>query len=180
MNISAIARLIVLSSAGLTACAAPPGKYPDFAIPEPAENGRVSGTLSPFEEGSIPDPGQSAEPLPEQLDERIAALNTAGEEAQRAFAQASAQAARLVEAARGADPQSESWMRAQVALADLTAHRSRTSLALADIDLISSRAQVNVPSQDAARSIADAQTRLAGYLAEQSRILTQLFENLGA
>lgn len=176
---SAIAGLIVLSSIGLAACAADQERYPSLTIAE-ARAQRVSGTLSPMGSARFPDPAQSAEPLPESLDERLAALGEAGEEAQRAFASASADAARLAEAARGASALSERWMRAQLALAELTSLRSETRLALADIDLIAASAQIALPGDREAREIAATQTRLAGYVAEQSRVLAELYAILGA
>lgn len=179
---SALAFFAVFASATLAGCATEPGKYPSFAIPQSADpdgqGGRVSGTLSPAFDTALADPAELAPPLPEDLDARIAALAEAGEEAQRAFDRASDDASRLVDAARGTDTTSERWMRAQVALADLTSYRSRTRLALADIDSIAASADVTALDDPAAAAITATQSRLMAYVNAQSQRLAELYSVL--
>lgn len=172
-----LALLIAIAGGALAGCAGEAGRYPGFAIPQ-AGGERVSGQLSPGFAVDLPDPAEAAAPLPEDLAARIAALARAGEEAQRDFTQASGDASRLVAAARGADAQSERWMRAQVALADLTAYRSQTRGALADLDLIAASAELGAVDDPAAAEIAAAQSRLAGHVDEQSRRLAELYSIL--
>ncbi len=174
---AALAFLTVIASGALAGCAGDPGRYPGFEIPK-SQGERVRGTLSPGLDTALPDAAQSAPPLPDNLDARIAALAEAGEQARRAFDEASSDAAPLVQAARGADSQSERWMRAQVALADLTAYRSQTHIALADIDIIASSAQVAALEDPSAAAIAAAQSRLATYVSQQSQRLAELYSVL--
>ncbi|MEE4155477.1 MAG: hypothetical protein V2I27_15065 [Erythrobacter sp.] len=138
----------------------------------------MSGTLSPAFDTALVDPAELAPPLPEQLGARIAALAEAGEQAQRAFDRASDDASRLVAAARGTDTTSERWMRAQVALADLTSYRSQTRLALADVDSIAASAEVVALDDPSAAAIMAAQSRLSAYVTQQSQRLAELYSVL--
>lgn len=109
----------------LAACAAPEGEYPSLAI---RDIERVTGTMMPTQTPPAPPPARPADPTLAQLDSLAGSARAAH---QRFLAKVD-EAARVIGAAGGSG--SESWARAQVALADLQAERSAAMIALADID----------------------------------------------
>jgi len=156
----------------LAACAADADRYPSFAIPS-ADDDRVSATLS-VPEVSLADPADSVDPLPDDLGAQLAALAQRGDAAHAAFTGKANAARDLARAAQGASAASDRWMDAQIALADLTSHRSETRLALADVDQLAARAQIRAAGAAQADSIAATQARLANHVSAQTRILLAL------
>ena len=119
--------LIVLTLAG---CAANRSRFPSLER-RPAE--RLYGILQPV---AAPAPvAVNAAPANDAgIAARLMALRGQAREAQRAFAEQQAVAARLASAARGAVPGSEAWSVAQVALGGLDSARSKAMIAMADLD----------------------------------------------
>src|SRR5690606_20922674 len=118
--------LPALSAALLAGCASPAGDYPSLAI---RDSERIAGTLSP----AAPAPYVPPQPASAVLGQ-LGALAQAAEAAHEAFLAEAPRASATVENARGAAVGSESWARAEVALASLTSARSRTMEPLADLD----------------------------------------------
>ena len=108
----------------LSGCASPAEDYPTLAIRDVE---RVNGT---FVAPAPPPPAQPAPATLNQLDDIVASARSA----HATFLMAAPQARTLASAANGATRGSESWSRAQVALADLEASRSLAMIALADLD----------------------------------------------
>ncbi|AKH42312.1 hypothetical protein FHS61_000082 [Altererythrobacter atlanticus] len=109
-----------------TACTTAPDSYPSLAIREVE---RVQGTAQPVE--SVP---WSPEPLAQATLDDAAQLAEDAAEAHRQF---QIMAARVASGGNGrlsAEAGSDSWARAQLALASLEASRSRTLVALASLD----------------------------------------------
>lgn len=118
--------LVAAASGSLAACATQAEEYPSLALRD-AE--RASGTLMPVEPAPyVPPPPSSA------VLGRLDQLGADAAGAHQAFLAAAPEARSAVAAARGAEPGAESWARAQVALAGLAGARSRTMIALADLD----------------------------------------------
>ncbi len=101
----------------------------------------------------------------------LAAIEVRADAAYAAFQSALPSAESSVRASRGASQSSNQWSAAQIALADLTAKRSTSAIALADIDLIyaqtSSEFTVN-------QEIAELRGRIAAQVDAQDRILGEL------
>lgn len=110
----------------LAACGTPEGVYPSLDL-RPAE--RATGTIEPVAAEPYVPPATPAAVL-DRLD-RLAADAAA---AHRAFLAEAPGVRGLVAAARGSEPGSENWARAQVAVAGLEADRSKAMIALADLD----------------------------------------------
>jgi hypothetical protein len=119
-----LAPLLLLVPLG--ACTTASADYPSLALRE-AE--RATGTLQPVEARPYVPPATPADVIG-RLD-RLAA-DAAG--AHSSFLAEVPAVRNLVGAARGAEPGSEAWAQAQVALAGLEAERSRAMIALADLD----------------------------------------------
>ena len=118
---------LIAASAVLSACATPDGDYPSLAQ---RESERVSGTMA------VPSAPYIAPAPATQTLTRMADIAAQARAAHAAF-QAAEQATRArASAASGAAAGSERWSVAQVALADLQTHRSRSMIALADLDRI--------------------------------------------
>lgn len=116
---------ILVALLPLAACATADGDFPSLAI---RDTERVSGEMQPAPPAYVPPP-----PSATAVD-RIEGLALEARDADRAFAQEAAAARSAVAAAGSTRPGSESWARAQVALAGLEASRSRAMIALADLD----------------------------------------------
>ena len=110
----------------LAACATPEGEYPSLAIRD-AE--RVSGTFDP-----APPTPYVPPPTPAQVLGRLEQLAADAASAHRAFLAEAPTARNAVAAASGAEPGSDGWARASVALAGLESARSRAMIALSDLD----------------------------------------------
>lgn len=109
----------------LAACATPEGEYPSLDI-RPAE--RASGTLQPPPAPYVPPP------TPAPVLGRLEQLAADAASAHRAFLAEAPAARSAVAAANGAEPGSDGWARASVAVAGLESSRSRAMIALADLD----------------------------------------------
>ena len=130
----------------LGGCAAgPAGDYPSLAIRD-AE--RITGTLS------VPQPYVGAPPSAAILGQ-LDALESEADAAHAAFLAEAPRASSIVSAARGAEIGSEAWANAEVALASLTTARSRTMVALADLDRLYVSAAVEGGALDAIASVRD-------------------------
>lgn len=110
----------------LPACAPAAEGYPSLAI-RPAE--RVSGAWTP-------PPRYIPPPPPAAALANLDALAAVARAAHGEFTKESAQATRLVSAARNAAVGSEAWARAEVARSSLAAAHSRTLVPLASMDRI--------------------------------------------
>ncbi len=162
----ALIRLVPLVlAAPLAACAGGSADYPSLAIRD-AE--RVEGTFEPAPATEAPAP--PAAPSADLL-QRLSQLRTEAASAHRAFTQAVPGARRTIEAARGAGVETNSWAAAQVALADLDSHRSRTAVALGDLDLIFADATLAFELRE---PIADAHSQVADMIAQEDAILAEL------
>ena len=110
----------------LAGCASAGDEYPSLAIRD-AE--RISGTLdAPAAEPYVP-PAPSAEVI-----DRVDRLVESGAAAHQAFLAVVPQARATISAARGAEVGSESWSRAEVALAEVQSAHGQTLVPLADLD----------------------------------------------
>jgi hypothetical protein len=109
----------------LAACATPEGEYPSLDL-RPQE--RVSGTLVPPPAPYVPPP------TPAPVLGRLEQLAADAASAHRAFLTEAPTVRSAVTAASGAEPGSDGWARASVALAGLESARSKAMIALADLD----------------------------------------------
>ncbi|MXO67616.1 hypothetical protein [Pelagerythrobacter marinus] len=155
----------LLLAAPLAACAAGGGDYPSLAIRD-AE--RVGGSLEAPEPA---DPPPAPAPPSAELLARVAQLRAEGESAHSAFREALPTARRAVRAAGGAPVETDRYAAAQVALADLDSHRSRTAIALGDLDALYAQATLTFEARAPIAAARDAVTALVG---EQDAILARL------
>ena len=121
MSQRVLAIMLCILAAG---CASTPGDYPSLAIRD-AE--RVSGTLQPAEP-YVPAPIDAA---------TLASVEGLVQQANAAYAAYRGKLERVRATAlraRGASVGSDAWAAASVALAELETERSRTMVALADLD----------------------------------------------
>lgn len=149
----------------LAACAGGSANYPSLEIRD-AE--RVEGTFEPAPATEAPAPPAAPSA---NLVQRLSQLRTEAASAHQAFTQAVPDARRTIEAARGAGVETSSWAAAQVALADLDSHRSRTAVALGDLDLIFADATLAFELRE---PIAAARSEVANMIAQEDAILTEL------
>ncbi|MXO60267.1 hypothetical protein GRI89_12035 [Altererythrobacter salegens] len=128
--------LPALLTAMLAACASPQGDYPSLAIRD-AE--RVTGTMEPAQPATEPfvAPTPSAESIA-NIESLVEQANSAYESYRGKLDGVRA----AVLAARGAEPGTDAWARANVAIADLETERSRTMLPLAEIDRLTVAAAI--------------------------------------
>ena len=158
--------LVLPLIAALAACASAQSDYPSLAI-RPAE--RVSGTLQPV----------SAEPVltplaPATLD-KVSQLAADGKVNHQAFLAQVAAGRATISGGRGAAIGSEGWARAEAALADVRAARSKTMVPLADLDRLLVDAGTNGEATD---RIAAARNEVEGYLTSEDRTVAELSANL--
>jgi hypothetical protein len=152
--------------AALAACASAQGEYPSLAI-RPAE--RATGTMQP-----IP-----AEPVltplaPAALD-KVSRLAADGQGNHQAFLAQVASARAAISGGRGAAVGSEAWARAEAALADVRAARSKTMIPLVDLD----RMLVDAGTQgEATDRIAAARNEVDSLVASEDRTVAELSANL--
>jgi hypothetical protein len=130
--------LALLALPALAACASAQSAYPSLAI-RPGE--RVTGTMTPAPAAPAPPPATPAATL-----DRLVELTGEASAAHRQFLDQVAGARGAVAAARGAEVGSDAWAAGQLALAGLDAARSKTMLALTDLD----RLYVDAVTGDAA------------------------------
>jgi hypothetical protein len=119
-----LAPLLLLAALGACTTASP--NYPSLALRD-AE--RATGTFQP-----VPAVPYVPPPTPAAVLGRLEQLAAQATSAHRAFQVDTPGVRTLVGAARGTEPGSEAWARAQVALAGLEADRSQAMIALADLD----------------------------------------------
>lgn len=172
---------IVLAALG--GCAGSSADYPSFSIPTSSaeamgENNRVAMRFPGVESPEPIDVRKAIEPLPADIDARIAALDERASNAMAAFLDSAGAARRLADAARGAAITTDRWAAAQVSLADLSSHHSDASLALADLDLLAAQARTTLANADVIEKITEAQTRIAAKLSEQGQVLLAINSRL--
>jgi len=165
-----VLRLALLVSLVLLAgCASASGDYPSLAQ-RPAE--RAQGTFTP-------DAPDAAPPLPvlpsADLAARLAELSRQADATHAEFRGATPAAERLASVAgsRGSD----SWAAAEVALSDLDSIRSRTAVALADLDTLWVDATLEAGPREA---IGMARTVVEALVAEEDAVLARLRGRVGA
>lgn len=115
-----------LAVAALVAGCASPSRYPSLGVRD-AE--RATGTLQPAEAEPYVPPATPSETL-----DRIGRLNAEARAAHQEFFAVADRARAPIAAGRGAAQGSDRWSLALVALADVEASRSRTMIALAELD----------------------------------------------
>ena len=170
MRVSAEAmlrRLPVLAPiAALAACASAQSRYPSLDI-RPAE--RVTGTLRPIPTEPV------LTPLPQPALDRVSQLAADARANHQAFLNQVAGDRSVITGGRGAVIGSEAWARAEAALADVRAARSKTMVPLADLD----RLYVDAATQgEATVRIAAARDEVEGLLTSEDRTVAELSANL--
>ena len=158
-----LAAIAVLSL--LSACAAPDdAAYPSLAV-------------RPIERTANVPPAPPAQPTPEPvsatLEQAIAGLGADADRGEAAFRAALPETQRLVAAGRGAATGTENWAIAQRALSRLIAARAPTTLALADIDRLTTQ-QMDGGHVAAADALAVQQARVAALAGGQQADIDRL------
>ncbi len=153
----------------LAACASADGDYPSLAI-LPAE--RATDIAMPVQPPPVPPPPH----LAAETGQRIAQAVEQARKAHASFVAGTASAARLVSAARGARAPADSWIEAQVALADLQSLRSQAVIAQADIELMFAQERLAEPDRitPTAQALGEARERIGGWVDEENQTLTRL------
>ena len=164
---------VLVSATALSACASTDGNYPSLAI-RSAE--RASGSALPVE----PAPEPPAPPLATGTDQRIAQAVERARRAHAAFSSGVASATGAVMSARGARARADSWIAAQMALANLQSQRSQAVIAQADIEIMFADERLAEPEQitPTAQALIEARERIAGWVGEQDRTLARLADQL--
>lgn len=145
----------------LSGCAASSEKYPSLAIRDferAAENSVIN------ESGSAPMLSAKLSAALQDARELAASRNAD-------FNGALAGVRSKIAATRGSGPNSNAWGEAQIALADLSRHRSQTAVALGNIDMIVAEASADLVDVGHEQAI---QSEVAAMLAQQDRALAQL------
>lgn len=159
-------RLIpLLPFALLAACASPSAEYPSLAV---RDIERVRGTMEVEPAPPLPQPAPATLA---QLDDLAATARAAHER----FMAAAPQARTITDSAAGARPGSDSWARAQVAIADLEAQRSQAMIALADLDRIYVEATTSAQDTD---SISAVRGQIDALVAQQDAMIRALLATL--
>ena len=127
-------------------------RFPSVSVPEPADNSAPDAT-------------------PVELDARLTTIRGQASNAGQLFESRLEGARQSIAAASDAPTDSDRWAKAQVEYADLASQHSTGRLALAELDLIASRARLADASEEDIQAIAQLQTSLATALDEQARIL---------
>lgn len=142
----ALKSTVLLSVVALGGCAASSDKYPSLTL-------RDFEKVSAATPAPAPTPASSA-PMPTTMNsdafQQLMAERDSARRAHAAFMTALPNAQRKSSAARGSGPASNVWADAQLAIAELTVHRSLTAEALGNIDELiaqASIAQRGLPSQ---------------------------------
>lgn len=157
-----VIRLSVLPSLALVAaCASPASEYPSLAV---RDIERVSGTMDVA--SAPPSPAPPAATLA-SLDDLAATARAAHQR----FLASAPEARSLADSAAGAPWGSNSWARAQVAIADLEAQRSQAMIALADLDRIFVEAATSAQSTD---SITAVRQEIDTLVAQQDAVIRSL------
>lgn len=119
----------------LSACASGGGVYPSLSV---REGERVTGTFKPVPaKPALPSPPPSADVL-----DQVAQLRSDATDANQRFLTAAQAAQAPIAAANGAEPGSEEWAVAEVALSNAQARHNETVAALSGLDRIYVAAQM--------------------------------------
>lgn len=159
--------LLLLS---LSACAGTGSDYPSLAIRD-AE--RVTGTYGVAPEDM---PQTAPDPAPAGTSERLAQILSEARSAHGDFVALVPTAEQRVAAGAGSGIASDSWSRAQVALAQLDSARSRAAVPLGDLDLLYADATLAWQERDA---ISAARDEVTGLIAQEDATLARLRNRLG-
>jgi hypothetical protein len=119
----------------------------------------------------LPSERVEAKPLYADLGERIASHRSDAKAAHANFIAATGSTERLIRAARGSGPDSNSWAAAQIALADLDSLRSIAAIALGDLDLLYVDSSVEFARRT---EIAEAREQVLVLINEEDRELARL------
>jgi hypothetical protein len=161
------ASFLVVLGCSLGACETASDEYPSLAI---RDLERAAGTLLPAEPATYIPPSPPAGAL-----DRLDRLAADAADAHRAFLAEAPQARRAVAAARGTGPGADSWARAQVAVAGLETTRSRTMIALADLDRLYVDAAVEGEALDRIDAVRD---RVVTQVEEQNAAIEGMLGDL--
>ena len=171
--------LLLCAPAALGACAGKSSDYPTFAMPvAESETGRVSMR---FPEVTVPEPSQAklpVEPLPLELEARLAAIYAGAMRANSAFEGSAKSTSKLALAAKGAGVNSDAWAIAELSLADLTTQFSATELALADVDMLAAQAVIESAEPEKLEAIAQLQSELIDLRNAQAGVIAAIGANL--
>ena len=157
--------LFGIACTALGGCAGNSGDYPSLAIRD-AE--RVTGSLSPASQ-------PPATALSAQTIESIDTALLSAQSMHARFLGARPQAAALVDAARGSEPESDNRAKALIAMANLTSLHSETAIALAELDRMEVEAATQFAPVDAIRS---AQVEVKKLVTDQDTILDALWSEI--
>lgn len=160
---------VLTGSLLLSGCATAGGDYPSLAI---RAGERPSGTALPAESAPEPPPP----PLATGTAQRIAQAVEQARKAHATFVAAAGSAKRAVSAARGARAPADSWIAAQLALADLQSLRSQAVIAQADVELMFADERLAEPDRitPTLEVLDEARARIGGWVDEQNRTLAGL------
>lgn len=161
----------------LTACNADRSRFPSLAI-RPAE--RAYGTGQPTAPtASLPLTTQLAGGA--DLAAHVGKLRDAARAAHGRFLEQQSPATRLIDAAKGAAPGTETWSRAAIALAGLTSARGEGMIALSDLDrlLIAATEKAATGPDDDLKIVGPTHREVAALLAEEDRTVAALSDRLG-
>ena len=161
------ASLLVMLGCSVGGCTTASDKYPSLAIRDVE---RAAGTMRPAEQ-----PPYIAPAPPAAVLDRLDQLAADAANAHRAFLAEAPRARSAVAAARGAGPGTDSWALAEVAVAELESSRSRSMIALADLDRI--YVDSAVEGTELTR-IATARDRVATLVDEQNATIEQMLGDL--
>lgn len=164
---------ILTGSLLLGGCATAGGDYPSLAI---RAGERPSGTALPAEPAPQPPPP----PLATGTAQRIEQAVEQARKAHAAFVATAGSATRAVSAARGARAPTDSWVAAQVALADLQSLRSQAVIAQADVELMFAEERLAEPDRTTPTLdvLDEARAKIGGWVDEQNRTLAGLSDQL--
>jgi len=172
----------LLGPALLGGCASA-NQFPSLAkgANELAAEGRISACGIPVVRPEAPAPSPAVVPpqmpLPSDIPGRLAALESQAREARADFESKRARTASLVGAASGAAVASEQWSLASVAYAELSAARSRTATALADLDQLYTAQRVDGGDGQAIAAVRD---QVTAWVADEDAVLAGLVGRLGS
>ena len=174
-------RIVLLLGApfALGACAGSSSDYPSFSMPAAeSEAGRVSVR---FPEVAVPAPSQArlpTEPLPVELDARLAAIYASALRANTEFEGSAASTGRQAQAAKALGVNSDAWAIAELSFADLNTQFSKTQLALADVDMLAAQAEIESAEPDQREAIAQLRSELTAMHDAQAGILAAIGSDL--
>jgi hypothetical protein len=152
--------------AALAACASAQSDYPSLAI-RPAE--RTSGTLQPAAAEPV------LAPAPQATLDQVSQLAADARADHKAFLDQVSGARSAITAGRGAAAGGDAWARAEAALADVRAARSKTMIPLADLDRLYVDAATQSQSTD---RISAARDEVSALVAAEDKTLGELSAGL--